>query len=179
MSPRGRRRKAEALEWPHREASEAGRWVLEAPVQFTGKEKQKNREEDQWEELDEPLALAEIQDSVRALATGKTPGPDDLPSEFYQTYSSIIAPRLLRLYEEALSVASLTATQREELLISLLEPGKSPAERLSYRPLAMLNTDDKILAKVLAMRLLSLVPDLIHPDLKALCRLQHFSERQW
>ncbi|KAJ1122973.1 hypothetical protein NDU88_001446 [Pleurodeles waltl] len=57
------------------------------------------------------------------------------------------------LYEETLSAASLAASQRAALLISLPKPVKNPAEQGSYRPMAMLNTDYKILAKVLAMQL--------------------------
>ncbi|KAJ1192922.1 hypothetical protein NDU88_002228 [Pleurodeles waltl] len=51
-----------------------------------------------------------------------------------------------------------------ELLISLPDPDNDPKALGSYRPLALLNTDYKILEKLLADLLLALVPALVHAD---------------
>lgn len=52
----------------------------------------------------------------------------------------------------------------EASVVSLLKPDKDPTSPSSYRPIAILNTDYKILAKVLANRLAPLVPELVHFD---------------
>ncbi|KAJ1167387.1 hypothetical protein NDU88_007779 [Pleurodeles waltl] len=120
-------------------------------------------EEEQMEALEEPLDLEEIKSSIGELASGKTPGPDGLPADFYKVFASQLAPRLLRVYEEAVQRGCYSASQREALLVSLPKPGRDPAEMGSYWPLAMLNID-KVLAKVLAVRLAPRVPDLVHQD---------------
>ena len=44
------------------------------------------------------------------------------------------------------------------------KPGKDPLECESYRPISLINTDVKILAKILAGRLQSVILKLIHSD---------------
>lgn len=49
--------------------------------------------------------------------------------------------------------------------ISLLpKPGKDPTLLGNHRPLSLLNSDYKILAKVLALRLEKVVPTIVHID---------------
>ncbi|KAJ1141716.1 hypothetical protein NDU88_008044 [Pleurodeles waltl] len=55
--------------------------------------------EEQVEALEAPLDLEEIKASIRELASGKTPGPDGLPVDFYKAFKLQLAPRLLRVYE--------------------------------------------------------------------------------
>ncbi|KAJ1117398.1 hypothetical protein NDU88_005598 [Pleurodeles waltl] len=68
--------------------------------------------------------LVEIQASIRELESGKTPGPNGLPADFYKAFTSILAPKLLRVYEEAVRRGCLTTSQWEALLVSLPKPVK-------------------------------------------------------
>ncbi|XP_069059370.1 vomeronasal type-2 receptor 26-like [Pleurodeles waltl] len=114
--------------------------------------------------LEEPLELSEIQASIHELSAGRTPGPDGLPADFYKTFASILGPHLLRVYEDSVQGGSLPTSQNEALLVSLPKPGKDPLELGSYRPLAMLNTDYKIMGKTLAAQLAPMMPDLVLAD---------------
>ena len=116
------------------------------------------------EEINTPITPFEIKMAISSLATNKTPGPDGLPSEFYKSYSEYLAPQLHKIYLEALAQMRLPKSQNEAILVSLLKPDKDSTLPGSYRPLALLNTDYKILAKLLADRLAPLVPGLVHPD---------------
>ena len=49
---------------------------------------------EQVEDLNAPLSLTEIKSASSSLATGKTPGPDGFPSEFYKAYADQLAPAL-------------------------------------------------------------------------------------
>lgn len=49
-------------------------------------------------------------------------------------------------------------------VVLLLKPGKDPVDRGSYRPITLLQSDVKILAKVLALRVNGITPFIIHPD---------------
>ena len=103
-------------------------------------------------------------DAIGGMQTGRAPGSDGLPADFYKLYRDILAPVLLDLYEESREKGSLPPTLREALVVSLLKPDKPPAECDSYRPLSLLNCDAKILAKLLANRLSLLLPRLFKPD---------------
>lgn len=49
-------------------------------------------------------------------------------------------------------------------MVLLLKPGKNPQECSSYRPIALLNMDLRILTKVLASRLAKVISTLVNID---------------
>ncbi|KAJ4921827.1 hypothetical protein JOQ06_024653, partial [Pogonophryne albipinna] len=113
-------------------------------------------------ELDQPLKPSEIADSIRLIQSGKAPGPDGYPIEFYKTCIDKLTPLLLRMFEDSLDRGTLPLT--EAVVIVLLKPGKDNSECSSYRPISLLNVDYKILAKILAIRLESVTPNIISLD---------------
>ncbi len=56
------------------------------------------------------------------------------------------------------------ATLRTDLITLILKPDKSPTKCESYRPISLLNTDAKIIAKILASRLERCLPSVIGTD---------------
>ena len=83
---------------------------------------------------------------------------------FYKTYKELLIPQLIEVYAEALEMGVLPPTLREAVVILLLKPGKDPLSCGSYRPLSLLNYDNKILAKVLSMRLSLLLDQIVSPE---------------
>ncbi|KAJ1204018.1 hypothetical protein NDU88_007799 [Pleurodeles waltl] len=57
--------------------------------------------EAQTEELEWEVSLDDLVEALGDLASGKTPGPDGLPVEFYRTYPTVILLRLLAIPHEA------------------------------------------------------------------------------
>ena len=47
-----------------------------------------------------PIAAEEITQAIRSMLTGKTPGPDGFPVEFYKVFISKLAPFLCLLFQE-------------------------------------------------------------------------------
>lgn len=68
------------------------------------------------------------------------------------------------MYGDTLNKQILLPTLREAMIIALLKPHKNPEQCESYRPLSLLNTDTKILAKLLSKRLQPLMTFLVLPD---------------
>lgn len=64
----------------------------------------------------------------------------------------MVAP-LLDVYLESFKTGCLPTSMRSALITLILRPGKEPTERGSYRPISLSNSDAKIIAKVLSMRL--------------------------
>lgn len=49
-------------------------------------------------ELEEPITLEEIQQASKGMKSGKSPGPDGLTLQYYQTLLTILGPHMVRLY---------------------------------------------------------------------------------
>ncbi len=53
---------------------------------------------------------------------------------------------------------------RAAIITLLHKKGREPQQCTNYRPISLINVDDKILAKILTTRLEEVVPLLIHQD---------------
>lgn len=85
--------------------------------------------------------------------SSKALGTDGLPIEMYKRYSETLLPTLLWTLNEALKSGQLPMTTGEAVVVVLPKPGKDPLQPDSYRPISLLTSDVKILARVLATRL--------------------------
>lgn len=118
----------------------------------------------QKENLDEDLELGEILSAISAMQSGKAPGPDGFPIDFYKKFSAQLAPLLLGMFNESLEQGRLPESLNEATITLLLKPGRDASKCGSYRPVSLLNSDFKILSKLLAMRLDTSLPCLISED---------------
>lgn len=114
--------------------------------------------------LDAPISQQEIVESIKSLQPRKSPGPDGLPSEFYATFAEQLAPVLTSVYTDSLNKGSLPTTLNQACITLLPKKDKNPLECASYRPISLLNSDYKLLAKVLACRLERVLPSVISSD---------------
>ena len=78
----------------------------------------------------------------------KAPGGDGLLPELYKELPKVLADILLMVYREALETGVLPASMREAMVALLPKQGKDPLDAASYRPLSMLNIDQKILGQI-------------------------------
>lgn len=116
------------------------------------------------EELNAPLTLEELRRAVLEAPNNKAPGLDGLPSEVYKYYGDILLPELLKVLNHAWETFKLPDSMNEACIIVLLKPDKDPLAPESYRPISLLNSDAKILTRILAARLGRVMQGLIHPD---------------
>ncbi|MGL4484778.1 MAG: RNA-directed DNA polymerase, partial [Anaerovoracaceae bacterium] len=114
--------------------------------------------------LNGPILREEVLTAIRSLQTGKAPGQDGLSSEFYAEFLDILVYPLLEMFNYSLENGTLPTSLREANISLLLKKGKQPEDCASYRPISLLNSDFKILSKILATRLEGLLPQLIKED---------------
>lgn len=108
--------------------------------------------------------LDELKESAASFPTCKAPGDDGLPMEVYTQYGEAILPKLLEVFNSSFKSGRLPTTMTRANIILLLKPGKDPVDPSSYRPISLLQSDVKILAKILAMRVNKVISSIIHPD---------------
>ena len=119
---------------------------------------------EQIEWLDSPITESEIRGAVSCMKTGKSPGVDGFPAEFYKQYIDILAPILKDVYNEAFTLGTLPPTFYEALISVIPKKDRDAADPANYRPLSLVSVDCKILTEILALRLESALPSIIHPD---------------
>lgn len=110
------------------------------------------------------ITEGDIRKTINSLKNGKSPGPDGICNEFYEKFGNTISTFLLRMYKKSLEDGKLPSTLNEATITLIPKKGKDLDQVGSYRPVSLLNSDLKILAKTLASRLSPLVTKLIHPD---------------
>ncbi|KAJ1167540.1 hypothetical protein NDU88_007931 [Pleurodeles waltl] len=117
-----------------------------------------------WEVLNAPLTLEELHIAVKSFKSGKTPGSDGLPIEFYTSQWDLVGPDLLELYEEMEQEGVMPHTLREGTIALLYKHKGERCDLKNWRPISLLNVDYKILAKTMVNRLKSAMGELVHPD---------------
>ena len=127
----------------------------------------------QKSDLDSPLTLKEISDSILSMQSGKSPGPDGFPVEFFFKFAKDLSPLMLSMFNESYSSGHLPETLNQAFICLLHKKGKDPLCCQSYRPISLLNLDYKILAKTLARRLENVLPDLVLSDQTGFIRNRH------
>ena len=122
-----------------------------------------------------PFEHAEVKAAVHALDRTSAPGPDGLGPAFYQAAWGVVAPDLLRLFDEFHNgVTALDGINWA--YIALLPKGSSVPSPASFRPVSLQNGDIKILCRGLTSRLQRQIPLLIDEDQSGFVRGRSISE---
>eukprot|EP00249_Psilotum_nudum_P003467 c1686_g1_i1 orf=242-604(+) len=107
----------------------------------------------------------EVRLTIHELPRNKTPGLDGIPSEVLQIAPEMAAKKLLKLYREAWCRGGLPREVNTGVMI--LVPKKSnPIEFRDWRPLTMLIVAYKVLAKVMARRLVTVIHKRVNREQK-------------
>ena len=86
------------------------------------------------------------------MKNNKSPGLDGLTVEFYQTFWFKIEKLVINSLNEGFLKNELSVTQKQGVLSLLYKKG-DPENIENWRPITLLNTDYKILTRILAKRL--------------------------
>ena len=103
---------------------------------------------------------------MRSMENNKSPGFDGLTTKFYKHFWPILSEKLTRVYNHAFRTGILAVSQRRGVISLLFKKGDC-TQLKNWRPVTLLNTDYKILTKVLANRLQQVLPLIIHTDQNA------------
>jgi exonuclease III len=115
------------------------------------------------DELTKELTLLEIKEAIVAMPKDKALGSDGIPTEFFQEFVEEISPTLLQAFSAMLRGGE-TSEWINKGLITLIPKSGDHAKIRNWRPITLLGSLYKILAKTLARRLQDLLPSVIRPN---------------
>ena len=100
---------------------------------------------------------------AKNMAPGKALGPDGLPPELWRRGGAHLYPLLASLY----SAIGQTGEVPKGFLEGVISPYYKAGDRAdisNYRPISLLNTDYRLMTKVLALRLAPVLASVIGPE---------------
>ncbi len=110
------------------------------------------------------IGIEEIKEAIKQTKKNKSPGSDGLTHEFYQTFVETVAPILWKVYRSMEESGVMPESMGLGVITILYKNKGSPLKLENYRPLSLLNTDYKILTKVLANRIKEVVGSIVSPS---------------
>ncbi len=111
-----------------------------------------------------PLTLAECSQALKAMKNGKTPGTDGFGSDMYTFFWQDIKYLVHDSINYAYEHGHLSIDQRRGIITLTPKHGKDRTHLKNWRPISLLNTDYKIMAKAIAARIKQKLPLIIHTD---------------
>uniref|UniRef100_A0A8C5PIJ7 Reverse transcriptase domain-containing protein n=1 Tax=Leptobrachium leishanense TaxID=445787 RepID=A0A8C5PIJ7_9ANUR len=114
--------------------------------------------------LGSPIQMVELVEAIKRAKPRKCPGPDGLPTEYYKLLQAELLPHMLASFNTILEDKKFHTSSLTAVISLIPKPDKDPLHPSSYRPISLLNSDVKLLARILATRLQHYLPRLVDPD---------------
>lgn len=113
--------------------------------------------------LNRDITLDELSAAVSQMASGKAPGIDGLPSDFFKDLWSLLGRNLLDMFKECFIEGILPSSCRHAVISLIPKKGDLTLLKI-WRLVALLCADYEILSKVLSNRLKMVIELLIGVD---------------
>ncbi|KAL5813119.1 hypothetical protein ACOSQ3_028069 [Xanthoceras sorbifolium] len=102
----------------------------------------------------------EIQQALKQMALSKAPGPDGLPTLFFQKFWGVVGDKVIQALLAVLNNGA-DIGEMSRAVVALIPKVKSPIKISDFRPISLCNVTYKLVAKVLANRLKLVLNDII------------------
>lgn len=108
----------------------------------------------------------EIKNIIFALRRNKSPGPDGYNAEFLRASWSIIGPKITSAVKEFFTAGKILR-QWNCTAITLIPKSVNASKITEFRPISLCNVLYKVISKVIATRLETVLPEIISPHQSA------------
>lgn len=121
---------------------------------------------EQSNQLAVEITEKQIRTAIAHLKSGKAPGPDGFPSEWYREMGDSLIPMLQSTFNWVLKRNIIPPSWREAVISLIPKEGKDRPVYVNYKPVSVLNQDYKIFTHILAKRIERLLTQIISLDQK-------------
>lgn len=116
------------------------------------------------EMCDSKISIEECAQALKQLPNNKSPGSDGFTTEFYKFFWISIKDLVYESYCYAMDVGELSIEQRRGILTLIPKMNRDNRYLKNWRPISLLNCDYKILTKLLAKRLQTVMQSIVDDD---------------
>ena len=111
------------------------------------------------------ITECQFHDALKQFGRHKSPGLDGLPYKGYLRLSHMFVPILMDMFNDWFAQVAIPVSVTKGVITLLKKGGKHVWGRLDdYRPITLLNTELKILTRVLSNPLQLVISNLISPE---------------
>jgi exonuclease III len=116
--------------------------------------------------MEKDLTIQELLSTLKTC-NESAPGPDGIPYLYYKTFHSVLLPRMLKAWQWSLASDSLCSSQTLSSIFLIPKKDKDKTQIKNWRPITLSNCDIKIITKAYAIRLNSVLDQIIHKSQSA------------
>ena len=124
---------------------------------------------------DQQINMGEINEAMKTMRNDRTPGEDGIPVDFYKVFWNFLKKPFFEMMLYSFQVNSLHYTARQGILNLIPKAGKDSRYVKNLRPITLLNTDYKIIEKVIANKMTPALKEIIHPDQRGFMKERRIS----
>lgn len=99
--------------------------------------------EEKQKEIGGDITLEEVQQAIGKMSSGKAPGDDGLPTDFYKEFVDLLAPRLVIVFRDAIKRGSRPESMQSAVITLIHKKGKNAQQCGSYCPVSLIKVDAK------------------------------------
>lgn len=114
--------------------------------------------------LDSPISGDKVSLAMAQMHNGRAPGPNGYSLFYYKTFGDLLIPHFRTAYNDAGEGVFPSVDKLRAFIMVIPKEGIDPLHCQIYQTISLLNVDLKIFTKVLSMRLMELIPQLVHSD---------------
>jgi len=113
--------------------------------------------------LNRPVSEEEVSEVIKEMQSGKAPGPDGFNVDFFKACWDIVKKDILEVVEDSRKYKKVLRALNASF-IALIPKNENSMTPDGFKPIALCNVVYKIISKVVANRLKSLLPSLISEE---------------
>jgi len=113
----------------------------------------KDVESDSGEEIDKEFSIEELNDAIKRLSKGKSPGSDGIPNEVWKAFPEDDKSKLLETLNSCLKNKAFPESWSEIVIVPIYKKNDKNLPE-NYRPVSLANTILKLFTSMISKRLL-------------------------
>ena len=118
--------------------------------------------EEQRASCEGKITIKECGKILGSFQTGRTPGNDGIPIEFYKPFWPLIGGLMVDLFNKTYDNNETSSSQRQAIITLIIKKkGKDRNYSENWSPISLTNVDAKIASKVIAARIIPVLPEII------------------